>query len=232
MFPNALKTKLIQFFQFNFQPRIEALHAETIFQGIFNQQCLNFRVQNDFYPVGAAASYSLMYLLMRIIKELPIRKIVELGSGQTTILIDRIKEPGCCHTAYEQNALWANILRARLSDCDFRERDLVLTKHSGVSYHGYQDLETQPFDLLLVDGPNGTDAFSRYTCMPLIEANIGREFIVVFDDASRSGEQDTIRHLADYLSKNKVEFKLNYLSGRTTQAVITTPKYRAASFFF
>lgn len=232
MLSKIIKRKLIDFIQFNFQPRIEALHAESIFQGLFNQQCVNFGMRNDFYPVGAAASYSLMYLLTRIMKELPIQNVIEFGSGQSTVLIDRIKEPCCSHTAYEQNTVWANILRVRLSDCDYRERDLMPMKHNGVSYPGYQDLEIQPFDLLLVDGPNGTDEFSRFTCIPLIEANVSSEFIIIIDDASRPGEQDTIRHLTAYLSKKKVDFKLNYLSGRTTQALITTPKYRAASYFF
>lgn len=232
MLSKIIKRKLINFIQFNFQPRIESLHAENIFQGLFNQQCLNFGVRNDFYPVGAAASYSLMYLLTRIMKELPIRNVIEFGSGQSTVLIDRIKEAGCSHIAYEQNTLWANILRSRLSDCDLRESAMTPMEHNGITYLGFQTLEIQPFDLLLVDGPIGTDEFSRFACVPLIEANVSREFVIIFDDASRPGEQDTISHVTDLLSKNKVDFKLNYLSGRTTQALITTPKYRAASYFF
>lgn len=232
MLKHVLKDKLIQFFQFNFQPRIEALHAETIFQGLFNQQCLNYGVKNDFYPVGAAASYSLMYLIMRIIKELPIKKVVEFGSGQSTTLIDRIKDSDCSHTAYEQNAVWANILRSRLSTCDLRECEMAPMEHEGIFYTGFKNQEHQPFDLLLVDGPIGTDNFSRFTCIPFIEANIDREFIVIIDDASRPGEQETINHLTNSLSKKKIDFKINFLSGRTTQALITTPKFRAASYYF
>lgn len=232
MIPKSVKNKLIEFINYSFHTKNEALHSETIFQNLFNQQCLNYAVRNDFYPVGAAASYSLMYLLFRIFKELPIQKIIELGSGQSTILVDRIKDVSCIHIAYEQNHFWANILRERLSDCDYRERLLTQLTHFDISYQGYDRLDIEPFDLLLVDGPNGTDNFSRFTCTPLVEANIGNEFIIVFDDASRSGEQDTIKYLAKYLSQKKVDFKLNYISGRTTQAVITTPKFRAASFFF
>lgn len=222
----------MDFINFNFMPRINALHSENIFQGLFNQQCLNFGIRNDYYPVGAAASYSLMYLLTRILNELPIKNIVEFGSGQSTVLIDRIKEADCSHTAYEQNAEWAKILRSRLSTCDLRECAISPMEHDGVSYLGFENLETQPFDLLLVDGPIGADKFSRFACVPFIEANIEREFVVIIDDASRPGEQETISHLVDYLLQKKVDFNLNYLSGRTTQALITTPKYRAASYFF
>jgi hypothetical protein len=105
-------------------------------------------------------------------------------------------------------------------------------EHHGIAYLGFQNLDIQHFDLLLVDGPIGTEDFSRFACVPLIEANISREFVLIFDDASRPGEQETISHVTNFLSKNKVDFKLNYLSGRTTQALITTQKYRAASYFF
>lgn len=232
MLKKTMKKIIINFVQNNFQPRIEALHSETIYQGLFNQQCLNYGIRNDFYPVGAAASYSLMYLLFRIMKEFPIRNIIELGSGQSTILIDRIKDRSCSHIAYENNSVWANTLRGRLSDCDYRECPLTTLKFHEINYQGYQNLETKHFDLLLVDGPNGTDHYSRFSCMPLIEKNINEEFIVIFDDATRQGEQDTILHLADCLSKNKIDYKLNYIAGRTTQAIITTKKYRAASFFY
>ncbi|MFO1362583.1 MAG: hypothetical protein U1F45_08910 [Burkholderiales bacterium] len=40
-------------------------------------------VKNDFYPVGAAASYGLLYLLIRILRENEIGSIVEFGSGES-----------------------------------------------------------------------------------------------------------------------------------------------------
>jgi hypothetical protein len=232
MLVTLAKTKALEFFRYNFQPRFESLHAEQIFQGLFNQQCLNHQIKNDFYPVGAAANYGLMYLIVRILKELPVQNIVELGSGQSTILIDRIKDSTCTHTAYESNALWAGILRSRLTACDYRERPLCKLRHGDVSYQGYDTVDMQDFDFLLVDGPNGTDRHSRFGCVPLIENNQNDEFIVVADDAERPGEQETIRCIADCLAKKGIDFKLNYVAGRTTQAVITTPKYRAASYFF
>lgn len=232
MLEKFLKRKLLDFINFNIQPKNDSLHSETIFQGIFNQQCVNFGVKNDFYPVGAAASYSLMYLIMRIMKELAIHKVVEFGSGQSTVLIDRIKDADCSHMAYEQNSVWANILRGRLSTCDLRECELAPMELGEISYSGLKNQELQPFDLLLVDGPVGTDSFFRFACVPFIEANIEREFIVIIDDASRPGEQETINYLINSLSKRNVDFKINYLSGRTTQALITTPKFRAASYFF
>lgn len=232
MLKTYVKTRLIDFFHNNINPRTEALQSEAIFQGIFNQQCANRGMTNDYYPVGAAASYSLMYLLTRILTELPVRSIVELGSGQTSLLIDRLRDGVGSHICYENNPAWFEHLAARLTRCDYRLRPIAAQEFSGQSYEGYADLEPAPFDLLLVDGPNGTDHRSRYSCLPLLADSVGRDFVVIIDDADRPGERETIREAKSLLAANKVDFKLNFLRGRTTQAVITTARFRAASFFF
>jgi hypothetical protein len=227
-----LKGKLLDIYRWEILPRIEALHAEQIYQGIFAQQCARLGLQEPFYPVGAAASYSLMYLLTRILGELPIRHIVEMGSGQSTVLIDRLRAEDGSHVAYEQNPQWAATVSARAPRCAVRHSALRPTTFEGVSYDGYGDLQCIDFDLLLVDGPNGTDHHSRFDCVPLVAANRSREFIVIVDDAGRPGEQETLEQLVRVLNRREIAHKVNYLSGRTTQAVITTEGMRAASYFY
>jgi hypothetical protein len=227
-----LKRKLLDLYRWNVLPRIEALHAEQIYQGIFDQQCRQRGITEVFYPVGAAASYSLMYLLTRVLSELPVQRVLEMGSGQTTQLIDLLRPAEGNHVAYEQDAFWARTVAARAPRCTVLHRPLAAADHAGVIYNGYAGLEAFDFDLLLVDGPNGTDHVSRYDCIPLVAANSSTEFIVIIDDAGRPGEQETVAALVELLKSKSVDFKLNYLAGRTTQAVITTPAYRAASYFF
>jgi hypothetical protein len=227
-----LKKRLLDLYRNNVLPRIEALHAEQIYQGIFTQQCRAHAIDDVFYPVGAAASYSLLYLLTRALTELPVKTVVELGSGQTTVLIDRLLRDGSTHVAYEQDAMWAERINGRIQRARVLHSPLAPLTHDGVSFQGLSNVKLQPFDLLLVDGPNGTDHHSRYNCMPLVAANTAREFMIVIDDADRPGEQETIRHLTGLLKSRGTDFKLNYLNGRNTQAVITTPAYRAASYFF
>lgn len=227
-----IKQRLLDLFRHNIQPRIEALHAEQIYQGIFTQQCRAHAIDDVFYPVGAAASYSLLYLLTRALTELPVKTVVELGSGQTTVLIDRLLRDDSTHVAYEQDAMWADRINGRIKHARVLHSPLAPLTHEGVSFQGLSNVKLQPFDLLLVDGPNGTDHHSRYNCMPLVAANTAREFMIVIDDADRPGEQETIRDLTGLLKGRGIDFKLNYLNGRNTQAVITTPAFRAASYFF
>ena len=227
-----IKSKLLDLYRHNIEPRAEALHAEQIYQGIFIQQCRAFGVNEVFYPVGAAASYSLMYLLTRVLTELPAHRVIELGSGQTTALIDRLRKSEGSHVAYDQSELWVNTVAGRVTRCSLQFSELTSSTFEGTAYQGYAKLQKTDFDLLLVDGPNGTAQNSRFDCIPLVAANQSNEFIVIIDDASRPGEQDTVRRLSQLLAKKGIDYKLNYLSGRTTQAVFTTPKFRAASYYF
>lgn len=227
-----IKRKLLDIHRHNVQPRAEALHAEQIFQGIFEQQCRRHGIDEVFYPVGAAASYSLMYLLTRVLSELPVRRVFELGSGQSTVLIDRLRGAEGTHVVYEQSDVWARAVAVRAPRCELRHSPLVEKSFEGVAYRGFEAMQSADFDLLLVDGPNGTDHASRYDCVPLVDANRSPEFVVIVDDADRPGERETVAALTKLLLRKGIDHKLNHIAGRTTQAVITTPGMRAASYFF
>src|SRR5712692_2100944 len=151
----ALKQKLRDFLRYNAVNPVNYVTSEVLYQGIFDNQCRNLGIKNDFYPVGVAASYSLMYLLCRIVSEHELATIVELGSGQTTLLLDRIKNAATRHICYEHNEFWYDHLKSRLQHCDYRLRRLVPGREDGIDYSWYDNVEYCDFDLLLIDGPGG-----------------------------------------------------------------------------
>jgi hypothetical protein len=232
MLTTFLRKRLRSFYLNNIAPDIKALQLEQIYQGIFHQQLRSLRIEENFFPVGAAASYSLMYFLARVLSELPVRRIVELGSGQSSVLIDRIRQADGWHRAFEQSAIWAARVKGVAPRCDVRTCQVVPKVRDGVPYDGFDGLEVADFDLLVVDGPVGTDRYSRFDCVELVLRNQASDFIVVIDDAGRPGEQETVQELLQALQQRGVDFKLNYLVGRTTQAVLTTPLFRSASYYF
>jgi len=60
------------------------------------------------------------------------------------------------------------------------------------------------FDLVVVDGPLGRDRRSRWGSLALLERHLADEFIVVFDDAERPGELETVAE-ARALLRGRVE---------------------------
>ena len=69
----AAKTRLAGFLQWHVTNPVIGMQREVAFQNMFDIQCRNRGITNDFYAVGAAASYGLMYFLFRVFDEHEIR---------------------------------------------------------------------------------------------------------------------------------------------------------------
>ena len=132
---------------------------------------------------------------------------------------------------YENDPLWHAAVAPKLKACDYRLQPLTTKQLGSVTFEGYSVMETASFDLLLVDGPGGVDHYSRFSAIELLERNGADEFILIFDDANRPGEQQTIAFVQELLRGRGLDYKLSALAGRTTQAVFTTPRYRAVSYY-
>jgi len=227
-----VKERLRGFLRWNVVDPIADLANEIIFQRIFDQQCINAGIRNDFYPVGAAACHTLMYLVFRVLKEEKVETIVEFGSGQSTLLIDRIKVSGTHHVCFEEDPAWHAHLKGQLHGCDYRQRDLVKKVAEGVQYEGYGSLDVPPFDVMLVDGPRGVDRRSRFDCVPTALANPRTDYLIVVDDADRPGERETVKHLVDGLRQRGDDVKLSHARGRTAQALITAGRFKRCAYYF
>ena len=228
----AAKTRLAGFLQWHVTAPVVAMQRELVYQNLFDIQCRNRGMTNDFYAVGAAASYGLMYLLFRVFDEHDIRSVVEFGSGQTTRLIDRIKKSGTHHVCYENSADWHARLAPLLTSCDYRLQPLAEVTTDERRVQWYSGVEAQNFDLMLIDGPVGTERFSRFGCVELIRSHISKDFLIIMDDGQRRGEQDTVAHIVDLLQRAGLAFRINQLQVRSTQTVIGGGRFIAATYYY
>jgi predicted O-methyltransferase YrrM len=227
-----IKQRLAGYLTWHVVNPVRRMQAEQIYQGLFAQQCANLGIRNDFYPVGAAASHGLMYLLARILAEQPVESVLEFGSGQSTLLIDRLARPGREHVCYEEDAAWHAQLAPRLRSCDYRLRPLVREAIDSVAADTYGSVAAQDFDLLLVDGPRGVDRYSRLGCVSAVRANRKSDFVVVLDDADRVGEQDTLGVLKRDLERRGLPYRLAFLEARSTQAVLAVGRFAPVTWYF
>jgi hypothetical protein len=226
-----IKQRLINFVNWHIVRQVEDLASEQIFQEIFAQQCLNWRIRNDFYPVGGAASYSLMYLLFRLLTENRIDSIVEFGSGQSTILIDRLHSDTAHHVCYEDDPTWHVTVSKQVSRCDYRLCPLEKRTIEGVVCHAYSGAAPVEFDLMLVDGPRGSPQYSRFGCVETIRANPRKDFVIVFDDCNRPGEMQTIEFVEHLLASKGIGIEKRELSGRTRQAILAAGNLRSTLYY-
>lgn len=174
------------------------------------------------YPTGAAANYSLLYLLLRIQTELPVQTTLEIGIGQSTLLLDAL---GAVGESVEHDQKWAEVIAGQVTNRTIRVPRLVERHFAGRATMCY-DFSPQEADFVIVDGPQGTGRFSRLGALELLDKSLAEEFIVIFDDAERRGEQDTIM---EFLKRRNAN--VHFFSGLKSQCVAYTEKYELVSWF-
>jgi hypothetical protein len=228
----SIKHRLAGFLTRHIVRPVEDLASEQIFQQIFSQQCSNWQIRNDFYPVGGAASYSMMYLLFRLLTENKIDSIVEFGSGQSTILIDRLRSDAARHVCYEDDPAWHGAVSKKVSRSDYRLCALEQRVIDGVTCRAYSGVTPIEFDLALVDGPRGVDHYSRFGCIDTIRSNPRKDFVIVFDDGNRPGEMQTIRVVEEILAAKNIEFAKRELIGRNHQVVFAAGDFKNVLYYW
>jgi hypothetical protein len=180
------------------------------------------------FPVGRAANSSLLYLIFRLLRDFPRLGILELGAGQSTILLGALHRAGLTTSVktLEHDPAWAEAIGSKVG-----HEVLVAPLHQesvlGVMTETYEvDLATR-FDCVIVDGPVGTQTQSRWGTLKLLQQNLAAEFIVIFDDAERPGERDTI---ARFLELHP-EAEHVFVHASKSQCVVFTSKYRMAGTY-
>lgn len=197
--------------------RREAKYA-TMFNEAFRGKTGNAPA---FFPVAGAANYSLLYTLLRCITELPVTRVLELGMGQSTLLLEAL---GVNAVSVDHEKPWVERMASQVRhECVHAP---LVSKH----VHG-QDLQCYDFapshfDMVLVDGPQGTPRRSRWGALDILDNCLGEDFLVIFDDAARKGEQDTVR---EFFSSRKAEVHL--IQGSDAQIVAYTPKFSVVKYF-
>lgn len=212
----------------------ECRHNELIYQGICNQLATFHELPFVIYPSKGGANYSLLYLVARIVADLPISNVLELGVGATTKIIHHFSTArNFRHVAVDDSPDWANRMSQMLEmpvtllprmECEFR----------GVTCQKYDISSLHPndrFDFIVVDGPAGSKRYSRMAAIELVRDRLMDDFILLFDDSNRPGETETISECRSILAERKIETFEHHVSAISTQTLIVTNKFKDARYF-
>lgn len=203
--------------------------AEGVFQQVFDAAVARSGIAvPPLYPVGSAANAGLLYLLFRLLDDFPRLDILEIGAGQSSLLLDALARAGRAQSlvTLEHDAAWAARIAARVAH-EVRVAPLRPAPVFGIEAPVYDINLGRRFDLVVVDGPIGTPRYSRWGTLQLLSESLAEEFVVVFDDAERPGERATIEKLLALHPAAKHVF----VHAMKSQCVVFTPKYRAAGSY-
>ena len=206
---------------------------ELLYERLFSNALNRLHLHNLYNPTGGASTFSLMYLLLRAVTELPVRRVVELGCGQTTLLLDAVRQLRQLEIiTLEHDREWAQLIQKQVKH-DVTCVDLIERSVQGRKTQVYDSdagLDASP-DLLLVDGPKGSRRRSRWAALQWIERGLGDDFIIVFDDAERRGEIDTIEKTLSMLRTQDRNFRTRFYYSIKWQFVIAAGRFLPATYF-
>lgn len=206
--------------QMDLQRRIEQIqrlqtenyNANRFHDSIIDSPWLKYR---GFSMGGWAIDYGFAYILFRVLNAVKPVNIIECGLGQSSKLVHQYANYyGAKAITCEQDADWITFFNQGKDGeylINIKILEVEYVKYNGfetLSYKGFDEaFKGEKFDLLVIDGPWGSDHYSRSQLISCVKNNINYDrFCILLDDYERTGEQETIEEVKDVLSRKNVPF--------------------------
>jgi len=204
---------------------------ETVFADVFDftiRDSLWFKKQT-LHPGRWAMGFPALYVLYRVLDEFKPKKILEFGLGESTRLTwqyqDHFKNSGL--TIIEQDEKWIRFFSDEIFDVKDKVKVLPVTTKlndgtTGSTYEGLLPvIAGNKFDCVIIDGPIGTESNSRYQLVDIIRNDLLNEnFVIIFDDSQRRGEQLTLSAAYKEFEKKGIEYYSGTYSGENDTTLI------------
>ncbi len=207
---------------------------ELVYRDLLVRELQRLGIEDRFFPVGSAANHSLLYLVLRCYVELPVRRVLDVGAGQTTLLLHALQgKLGKAEVVtLEHDAGWAERISGQVGHRVLR-RDLVrvaVDSHMTLM-HDTTGLDGN-FDLIIMDGPPGVRRYSRLGLLYLMQAFMDRrDFIAILDDFDRAAEWQTAHLCEQWLRQDGIAFRRTEIRAAKHQWLCAGGALGAAAYF-
>ena len=213
---------------------------EIVYRDLFLRDLRRLGIEDAFYPIGSAANHGLLYAITRAFAEFPVASVLELGCGQSTLLLgelDRKLNRAASIRSVDQDPQWVERLRPRVGH-EVVVAELVPKTIRGHSIRHYRDGyfdRAKSYDLVIVDGPSvpaGAEAaMARLGALEVIETSLAPDFIVIVDDAERKGEGILVDLMRSHLKASGTGFGETSIIAAKRQHIFCGGEFRPAMFF-
>ena len=166
-------------------------------------------------PGRWAVGYNYIYVLTRILKDRKPLKILDLGLGISSTIISHYcsKNDNIIHDIVEQDEDWATFYKKNNQLSPYTTIHILKClekEYKGNIINFYDDFNSvvnnKKYDFISIDGPKGSERFSRRDIVDYIPEILAEDFIILMDDTNRIGEKDTINEIINKLETNNIEF--------------------------
>ena len=184
-------------------------------------------------PGRWAVGYNYLYIMTRILNEKKPMCVLDFGLGISSTLISQYFKgnniSNGIHDVVEQDEEWIRFYNdtKKISDitCIYSNQ-LVEKDYKGVKYYAYKDIssivDNKKYDVISIDGPWGSDKYSRRDIIDYIPAILNDSFVIIMDDSQREGEQATIAEIEEKLKRNGIDYYEGVYPGMSNCTVIVS----------
>lgn len=223
-----------------------ATNQELLWAEIFNSTIRGSKwfTENTSLSLGRAAiGYNCAYPLYRILDEIHPHSILEMGLGQSTKIISKYIEyysknttEEYEHSIVEHNEEWidfftkshtlpssTHIVHLNAVHTIFENLQPDIPKADVLRYEHFRNhFQNKKYDLIFIDGPNGSLEFSRIDILDILPECLEKSFIIMLDDYERIGEQRTAHFIHRVLYNNNISAYEGVYSGLKSTGIIVS----------
>ena len=136
-------------------------------------------------------------------------------------------------TTVEDNQEWAQRIGEQTKST-IKTVKRIESKHKEFRCKKYDLSSLSPetgYDFIIFDGANREKRFSQIAAADIVREHLSDQFILLFDDSERSGEQDTINLCKEILSSKGITFFEHQVMGTASQHLLVTEKYKGVTYY-
>ena len=168
--------------------------------------------QKSFISGGWAVDSSFLLTLYFTLSYMKPKSIIEFGLGQSSKMVHQyasfynIDAVTCEHDNEWNDFFLRNITGYKINT--------ILLPIMDINYKGYTttkyDLSSlnplKKYDLVIIDGPFGSEHHSRIQALEIIKNNLNSTFCILLDDYERIGERETANEIRQELKSRNIDF--------------------------
>lgn len=231
-----IKDKLKDSSIYNRLLRIERTQTEILKGLVFNSTIVDseWLKYRSFSPGEWAADFGLLYTLYRVLNGMKPKSIMEFGLGQSSKMVHQYANYFKIDAVtFEHDANWVKFFKEG-RDGEY-EVNVHLSELENIKYKDFEtvtykdlkkDLDGKKYDLVLVDGPFGSDHYSRTEVIGIAKNNLKDQFCIIMDDTERIGEQETVQEVLEVLKSNEIDFCYRTYNSTKNHTLICSPNFK------
>jgi hypothetical protein len=183
-------------------------------------------------PGGWAMDNEALYTLCYILNNVKPKNILEFGLGQSSKIVHQYSTfyKDVHALTIEHNNEWLNsFCRSIPNDINMivKQYDSIVIEYKGfqtLTYSNLDEIFGNYYDFIIVDGPYGSEHYSRSQIINIVHNPLPETFCIFIDDAERHGENETIEEICIAFCDKKIEYCLVKYIGEEKQHALICSK--------